>query len=682
MAMSVPAYDHIVVAMMENHDYSEIIGNSQAPYINGLAAGGALLSNYTAITHPSEPNYFALYAGSTFGVTDDNAHSEPDPTLATILQGAGKTFTGYIEPASPAKHNPWESFPEGFTVERDFSAFPTSNNFASLPSVSFVVPDQNDDMHDGTIQQGDTWLQTNIDSYAQWANTHNSLLIVVWDEGDVSPNNQVASIFYGAHVLPGSYDTAYNHYNLLSTILAAFNLTGPNNAATESAIQVFQSSPPPAPPRAPVISSFSPNTGGVDTTSSIVLNGTAEASSTVTVYDGTSNLGTASVNASGNWSFTENNAANDVHTFTATETDANGTSVASSPFAVTVNVLPPADTPPTVAVSDKTATHGQVLAASSLFSASDADGDTLTQFDFWDTGTGGGHFVLNGVAQGTNQSIVVSASQLAQLSYQSGSGADTLWVRANDGTQWSSWSSSFTVTAPVDTGPVVTPTNFSISSFANQSFAASSLFTYSDPFGSPATQYDVWDTGDGGGHFALNGIPLPANQDNIVSAAQLGQLTYQVGTGTDTLWVKANDGTAWGDWSKSFTISDPPAVEAGKTITLGSAYAGAANFLSDTGTLKLEDPSSFAGTVAGLHGQDAVDLADIAFGVNTTLGYSANSGNTGDTLTVSDGTHATRLALLGQYAASSFVMASDGHGGTLISDPAPSQQSLLTLPHA
>lgn len=240
--MSVPAYDHIVVVMMENHDYSEIIGNTQAPYINGLAAGGALLSNYTAITHPSEPNYFSLYAGSTFGVTDDNAHSEPDPTLATILQGAGKTFTGYIEPASPAKHNPWESFPEGFTVERDFSTFPTNNNFASLPSVSFVVPDQNDDMHDGTIQQGDTWLQTNIDSYAQWAKTHNSLLIVVWDEGDVSPNDQVASIFYGAHVVPGSYDTAYNHYNLHSTILAAFNLTGPNNAASASAIQVFQTS--------------------------------------------------------------------------------------------------------------------------------------------------------------------------------------------------------------------------------------------------------------------------------------------------------------------------------------------------------------------------------------------------------------------------------------------------------
>ena len=97
-------------------------------------------------------------------------------------------------------------------------------------------------------------------------------------------------------------------------------------------------SPPPPPPLAPVIVSFSPDTGGVDPTSSIVLAGTAEASSTVTVYDGTSKLGTTAVDTSGNWSFTENNAANGVHTFTATDTDANGTSSASPPFAVTVNV--------------------------------------------------------------------------------------------------------------------------------------------------------------------------------------------------------------------------------------------------------------------------------------------------------------------------------------------------------
>ena len=343
-----------------------------------------------------------------------------------------------------------------------------------------------------------------------------------------------------------------------------------------------------------------------------------------------------------------------------------------------------ADTAPTVTVSNVTAAHGQSFAASSLFTAKDADGDAITKYAFWDTGSGGGHFVLNGVAQGVNQEIDVTAAQLSQLSYQSGSGADTLWVAAYDGTMWGNWSNSFTVTAPIDSGPTVTPTNSEIKSFANQSFAASSLFSYSDPFGSPATQYDFWNTGDGGGHFVLNGTALGANQHNIISATQLGQLSYQVGTGSDTIWVGANDGTVWGGWSKGFTISDPPAVAAGETITLGSAFAGTVSFLSDTGTLKLENSSSFAGTVAGLCGQDAIDFADIGFGANSTLGYAANSDHSGGTLSVGDGTHMANIALLGSYMASTFVAASDGHGGTLISEAAhtSTQTPVVTQPHA
>jgi hypothetical protein len=348
--------------------------------------------------------------------------------------------------------------------------------------------------------------------------------------------------------------------------------------------------------------------------------------------------------------------------------------------AFTVN--PWVDSAPVVTVANVRAAHAQSFAAASLFGVSDADGDAITKYAFWDTGTGGGHFVLNGVAQGTNQEIDVTAAQLSQLIYHSGSGADTLWVGANDGMQWSGWSGSFTVTAPIDTGPVVTPTNASIKSLANQTFAASSLIGYSDPFNSPATQYDFWNSGGGGGHFVLNGTALPANQDNIISATQLGQLSYQVGTGSDTLWARANDGTVWGAWSKSFTISDPPAVAAGETITLGSAYAGAVSFLSDTGTLKLEDSSSFGGTVAGLHGQDAIDVADIGFGASSMLGYAAD--RSGGTLSVGDGTHMANIVLLGNYMASSFVAASDGHGGTLISEAAQtsSQTPVVTQPHA
>jgi hypothetical protein len=118
-------------------------------------------------------------------------------------------------------------------------------------------------------------------------------------------------------------------------------------------------------------------------------------------------------------------------------------------------------------VSNLTATHGQVFAAGSLAKISDRENDLPTELAFWNNGTGGGHFVLNGVAQPAGQELDVTLGQaIFQLSYQSGSGADTLWVRANDGYQWGAWSNAFTVTAPTDTGPVVTPTNASMKSFA------------------------------------------------------------------------------------------------------------------------------------------------------------------------------------------------------------------------
>ena len=249
----VPAYKHIVVVVEENHNYDEIAGNSQAPYINSLMATGANLTNYDAISHPSQPNYYALYAGGTFGTADDNPHSEPDPTINTVLKGAGLTFTGYVDQVggSDFNHDPWVSFPEGTSVQTDItSTFPAlfpNGDYSSLPSVSYVIPGINNDMHNGTIAQGDTWLQQNLGAYAQWAKANDSLLAVVWDENDNESVNQVSAILYGANVVPGNYNTPYNHYNLLATIADSFGLTGPNNAATAAPINVFGASAIPAP---------------------------------------------------------------------------------------------------------------------------------------------------------------------------------------------------------------------------------------------------------------------------------------------------------------------------------------------------------------------------------------------------------------------------------------------------
>ena len=90
------------------------------------------------------------------------------------------------------------------------------------------------------------------------------------------------------------------------------------------------------------------------------------------------------------------------------------------------------------------------------------------------------------------------------------------------------------------------------------------------------------------------------------------------------------------------------------------------------GTLTLDNAQHFTGQIAGFAGRDQIDVGDIGFGAHSTLGRSPNPAGTGGTLLVSDGFHIANLALLGQYMAGSFAAASDGHGGTIITEPPPS----------
>jgi hypothetical protein len=248
-AGSVPRPDHVVVVIEENHSYSSIIGNTgQAPYINSLAGQGALFSQSFAVTHPSQPNYLALFSGSTQGTTSDSCpHTFSAANLGQELIGAGLGFAGYSESMPSAgytgctsgtyarKHNPWVNFTNVPSADNlTFAAFPT--NFANLPTLSFVVPNLQDDMHDGTIAQSDTWLHNNIDGYAQWAKTHNSLLVVTWDEDDSASANQIPTIFVGQQVKPGTYAERINHYNVLRTLEDAYGLPRAGSSATATPI--------------------------------------------------------------------------------------------------------------------------------------------------------------------------------------------------------------------------------------------------------------------------------------------------------------------------------------------------------------------------------------------------------------------------------------------------------------
>jgi len=207
--------------------------------------------------------------------------------------------------------------------------------------------------------------------------------------------------------------------------------------------------------------------------------------------------------------------------------------------------------------SDFTATHNQNIAASSLFIANDADGDTITKYQFWDStrDDASGHFVVGGVAQGASQNIDVTAAQLASTTFQSGSGSDDLWVRAYDGISWGDWE-EFHVNAPLNHAPVVTAPDFTASTH-NQNVAVTSLFSVSDADGDTIAKYQFWDSSNDAqsGHFVVGGVAQGVGQAIDVSAAQLASTTFQVGPVSDTLWVRAFDGTEWTAWT-GFHVND------------------------------------------------------------------------------------------------------------------------------
>ena len=134
--------------------------------------------------------------------------------------------------------------------------------------------------------------------------------------------------------------------------------------------------------------------------------------------------------------------------------------------------------------------------------------------------------------------------------------------------------------------------------------------------------------------------------------------------------------------SGSATIGTGATLELAAADSESVASTGSKGTFIPDGTSLPERASNCATTVSGLGAQNVIDLPDIAFGAQTTLGYLSDSNWAGGTLSVADGTHNANIALLGNYMASSFAMASDGHGGTLVAaEAAQPDQSLLSHPH-
>lgn len=266
-----PAFDHVYVIMMENKEYPSVVGDDSAPYLNQLIQQNGSATDYTGVAHPSQPNYVALWSGSTGGITNDENHDLTGTTIADQLEAAGKSWMVFAEnyPVSSGapscytdatasggpdgsgtyarKHNPAMSFTSlSENVARcaqhitDFSHFnPAAANF------NLIVPNLCHDMHDCPVSDGDSWLQNWLPSHilntATWSQT-NSAVIITWDEGTsgTGGGGHIPTIIISKHT-PAGYTSAApaNHYSLLRTIEDAFGLGCLQNSCSNGNLAQF-----------------------------------------------------------------------------------------------------------------------------------------------------------------------------------------------------------------------------------------------------------------------------------------------------------------------------------------------------------------------------------------------------------------------------------------------------------
>ena len=218
---------HVFVIVMENHTPEEALGG---PFTAYLAARYRVAANYSAITHPSVPNYLALTSGQTWGVTDDSYHVLPRADLGDQLSTAGITWRAYMDgltglgcldsplPYDPG-HNPFAFY--GGKCPANVVAFTSmaADLVQGTPLFSWISPDDCHNGHSCTVAASDDWLRktvTLIMSSDAWRS--NGVLFVTWDEDDGIAGNRVLTLVIAPELSPLVSNVPYNHYSLLATI--------------------------------------------------------------------------------------------------------------------------------------------------------------------------------------------------------------------------------------------------------------------------------------------------------------------------------------------------------------------------------------------------------------------------------------------------------------------------------
>ena len=236
---------HVVWIVMENQNYSSIVSSGSAPYINRLANTYGLATHYSAISHPSLPNYIALTSGSVQGISDDSdpsSHRLHVPSIFSQLRGGASRS---LEQGMPShcdqgssgeyavRHNP-----EAYYTNLGSDCSKYDVPFGSAPNLSarftFVTPNLIDDMHDGTIADGDRFLKTYVPALMATPQYRagSTAIFITWDENASSSGNQVPCIVISPYTHRVKDRTPYTHYSLLRTTEQLLGLPFIGNAAS------------------------------------------------------------------------------------------------------------------------------------------------------------------------------------------------------------------------------------------------------------------------------------------------------------------------------------------------------------------------------------------------------------------------------------------------------------------
>ena len=222
----------VILVIDENKSPGDVLDDlDRGPYIRSLASRGALFTNSYGITHPSQPNYFALFSGQATSNADNCPAvgiANTAPNLASELLAAHRTFVAYSEDLPSVgydgcatdqyarKHAPWTHFTNvPRYLERPFSQLSSPDD---LPDVTFIIPNLIHDMHSASVERGDAWLQDHLEPIIQWGALNNALVIYTFDESSAYFTNRIPTIFIGPMVKPGKYDEPMSHYSVLRTI--------------------------------------------------------------------------------------------------------------------------------------------------------------------------------------------------------------------------------------------------------------------------------------------------------------------------------------------------------------------------------------------------------------------------------------------------------------------------------